>query len=172
MPARKLKKVPKEFKYNGYEFTKMFASGNPGSDYINRKRKIYRKDGYYTKVKKIGNQRVLYISKRKKQQGPSYKVGKPKVSKKYLEAKKEAIEEIKQEKLQMHYSTRKSYRPSETKKSRTKKIDGKIYTNSGDYNKKADAQRHAESLRKSGYRIRVVPNKKGSKHKWGIWKKE
>jgi hypothetical protein len=74
MPAQK-KKLPEKFTYNGVVFKRAFLSV-PSPSYIESARKIHRKDGYYTKLKKIpGRKPVLYVSETKR---PKRKSAKPK----------------------------------------------------------------------------------------------
>jgi hypothetical protein len=60
MPEQK-KKIPKNLRYNNVDFEQIRISID--SQFIEQKRKEFRKSGHYTKVKKYGDRFVLYISK-------------------------------------------------------------------------------------------------------------
>jgi hypothetical protein len=68
MPAQK-KKVPERFEYNKVIFARIHT-GTKSLEDLEKERKQFRKDGYYTKVRKVGNQPWLYISEYKR---PAYK---------------------------------------------------------------------------------------------------
>jgi hypothetical protein len=93
MPARKRKtpkNVPEKFKYNGFEFIRERVPETKKTsytgalmrskltyeefqtNYIKKVRAEKRKAGYYTKVKTYDDVPILYISRKKKDQGPSY----------------------------------------------------------------------------------------------------
>jgi hypothetical protein len=61
------KKIPDSFRYNRVDFVRKSSSVNPRFPNLKTKRKSYKNDGYYTKVKKFGNQTILYVSKTKRE---------------------------------------------------------------------------------------------------------
>jgi hypothetical protein len=70
MPAKK-KKIQMTFKYNGFEFRRKYIGELPTR--VDAMRKHYKKEGYYTKVKKIGERSALFVSEKKR---PGFKVKK------------------------------------------------------------------------------------------------
>ena len=61
------RKIPNEFKCNGFEFKRMYLSISE-TNYVDSMRRNYREDGYYTKVRKYEGKPVLYVSKKRKQE--------------------------------------------------------------------------------------------------------
>jgi hypothetical protein len=66
--SQKKKKIPEEFKYNGFVFRRVYLSSQ-AINYIKSFRKVRKEAGYYTKLKTYDGKPILYVSKRKRDRG-------------------------------------------------------------------------------------------------------
>lgn len=189
MPAQK--KIPREFKYNGFEFMRAYSpaagmSRKNAMKNIDTIRKRRRKLGFYTKLKTYDGELILYVSTKKKTEGPSYK---PKS--KTRKTSKIQEERVFEKKLQRQMQEERAFEKSKIQEERvlekklqrqmqkervfekkTKKIEGKVFYDSGTTRIKSEAQKYAEELRNRGYRARVIKAAKDSTHNWEIWSRK